>query len=576
MMWMIRSLILAWGLTFGPQAIAAEAPGDWSGTLEIGSQVKLSIVVHIKADESSKLQGTLDSPDQGAFGIPLQDVVATADSLAFLVPAVAGRYEAKWDQARKAWVGQWSQGGPSLPLVLTATAPGRSVPQLPADWSIPSDDAIGNLLATRIADRPGAGIVAGVLEASGRRVIARGPAARTGFGGDTIFEIGSMTKVFTALLLADMAQRGEVGLDDPAEKYLPAGATMPERAGRKITLVDLATHRSGLPRLPENLPMADPDDPYADYTESQLLEFLAQHKLTRDIGSQYEYSTLGMGLLGYLLARKAGTDYESLLKSRITGPLGMKDTAITLTPEQKSRFATGHDAYMRPAKPWHLPVLAGAGALRSTADDLLTFLDAFVRGADTPLARAMKSMFAKLWPSADQRFDTALGWMVAKSPAGDIVMHDGGTGGFRTSMAYDPVKKRGVVVLSNAAAEPSVNDLSVHLLVGSPLAPLRPIPAAPPPPIKRIAISLPAAEMDRVVGRYALPNQMELSVVRNDQGLTAQISGQPRLPIFAEAPLRFFWRAVDAQLRFIANEEGKVTGAVLTQNGADLNATRLP
>jgi CubicO group peptidase (beta-lactamase class C family) len=460
--------------------------------------------------------------------------------------------------------------------VLTAAPPPPAPAPLPANWAIPTDEQIGKLLADRIADRRGGGMVAGIVESGARRVTARGAAGGRAFNGDTIFEIGSMSKVFTALMLADMVERGEVALDDPAEKYLPAGARMPQRAGRQITLADLATHRSGLPRLPDNLPMFDPDDPYADYAEAQLLDFLARHELGRDIGSQYEYSNLGMGLLGYLLARRAGTDYETLLKSRITGPLGMQDTTITLSEAQKSRFAAGHDMFMRPAKPWTLPTLAGAGAIRSTANDLLIFIDAFIGSRTTSLSPAMKAMVAKRWPSADARFDTGLGWQVAKSPAGEIVMHDGGTGGFRSSMAFDPAKKRGVVVLANSAAEPAVNDLAIHLLVGTPIAPLRPVPAAPPPAAKRVAISLPAAELARVAGRYALPNGMEIAVVHQGDGLTAQLSGQPPFPIFAEAPLRFFWRVVDAQLRFVADDQGKVTGAVLTQAGLELTANRLP
>src|SRR5690606_17265741 len=185
-----------------------------------------------------------------------------------------------------------------------------------------------------------------------------------------------ISKVFTALLLADMASKGEVSLDDPAEKFLPEGATIPERGGKKITLAHLSTHTSGLPRLADNMPFADPEDPYADYTEAMMLAFLAQYELTRDIGEQWEYSNLGVGLLGYLLGRAAGSDYETLLRERITGPLGMTDTAITLSAEQEARFAPGLDIYMQPARPWHLNVLAGAGGIRSTANDMLEFASA--------------------------------------------------------------------------------------------------------------------------------------------------------------------------------------------------------
>src|SRR5208283_4407870 len=116
--------------------------------------------------------------------------------------------------------------------------------------------------------------------------------------GDTVFEIGSITKVFTALLLADMAQRGEVALTDPVSKYLPKGVKMPGRNGHAIMLQDLATHTSGLPRLPSNMKPKDFMNPYADYTPELLYQFLSSYELPRDPGSKWEYSNLGAGLLG--------------------------------------------------------------------------------------------------------------------------------------------------------------------------------------------------------------------------------------------------------------------------------------
>ena len=186
-------------------------------------------------------------------------------------------------------------------------------------------------------------MVLGVLEPAGTRIVARGPAGAPAFDAGTVFEIGSMTKVFTALLLADMALKGEIALDDPVEKYLPDGATMPVRNGKAITLRHLTMQNSGLPRLPDNMPYADPEDPYADYTEQNLLDFLAGYELPRDPGAEYEYSNLGVGLLGHVLARAAGKDYETLLRERILDPLGMDDTAIALSPAMQARFATPHD-----------------------------------------------------------------------------------------------------------------------------------------------------------------------------------------------------------------------------------------
>jgi serine-type D-Ala-D-Ala carboxypeptidase/endopeptidase len=184
---------------------------------------------------------------------------------------------------------------------------GFALSQSSGQTALPSDQDIRKTLIDRIdRQHQSVGIVVGVIGPEGRRVVAYGQLEKgdpRALSGDTVFEIGSATKVFTALLLTDMVERGEVALDDPVAKYLPAGVQMPERNGRSITLVDLATHTSGLPRLPTNLAPKDPGNPYADYSVDELHEFLADYQLTRDIGSQYEYSNLGGGLLGYVLAR---------------------------------------------------------------------------------------------------------------------------------------------------------------------------------------------------------------------------------------------------------------------------------
>src|ERR1700682_2429983 len=192
--------------------------------------------------------------------------------------------------------------------------------QSPANTSVPSDAEIRKILVERIdIQRQSVGLVVGVIEPTGRRVVTYGSLAKGDsrqLNGDTIFEIGSITKVFTSLLLADAVERHEVALTDPIAKYLPPQVKVPERGGRTITLQDLSTHTSALPRQPANFNPKDPSNPYADYSGDQLSHFLASLQLTRDIGSQYEYSNLGGGLLGHVLTRRAGMDYETLVRSR--------------------------------------------------------------------------------------------------------------------------------------------------------------------------------------------------------------------------------------------------------------------
>src|SRR5271155_336858 len=305
-----------------------------------------------------------------------------------------------------------------------------AVAQSSTSSPIPTDSEIRQILVDRIdKDRQSVGIVIGVIEPAGRRVVAYGSLEKGDkrpLDGDTIFEIGSETKVFTSLLLADMVQRGEVALGDPVAKYLPPGTKMPERNGRSITLVDLATHTSGLPRLPTNLSPKDPANPYADYSVEQLYQFLSSYQLTRDIGSQYEYSNLGGGLLGHLLALRAGTTYEALVESRICKPLAMKSTAITLTPEMKARLAPGHDAQLETVPNWDLPTLAGAGALRSDADDMLTFIAANLGYVKSPLAPAMAAMLNTRRPTGTAGLEIGLGWHIITKGDKQIIWHNGG------------------------------------------------------------------------------------------------------------------------------------------------------
>jgi CubicO group peptidase (beta-lactamase class C family) len=366
-----------------------------------------------------------------------------------------------------AGLGLWLASTGSVAAQESANAP--ATPQ----WSIPSDSEIRQILVDRIdARHQSIGIVVGAIDATGRRVVSYGQLDEGDprpLNGDTVFEIGSITKIFTSLLLADMTVRGELKLDDPVGKYLPATVTMPERGGQQITLIDLATHRSGLPRLPDNFFPKDPANPYADYTVDQLYAFLNAYRLTRDIGARHQYSNLGGGLLGHVLAERAGMDYEALVRERITKPLGMKDTAIALSPELRARLAVGHDGRMRPAKNWDIPTLAGAVALRSTANDLLRFLAAELGFVDTKLKSAMQAQLAVRRPGAAASTQIALGWYLSEIQSHAVIRHNGITGGYRSFIAFDPLARAGVVVLSNAYTRIGPDDIGRHVLTGAPL-----------------------------------------------------------------------------------------------------------
>ena len=447
-----------------------------------------------------------------------------------------------------------------------------------------STDEIREILVRRVDQQKQAvGIVVGVIEPNGRPVVAYGKLARDDartLDGDAIFEIGSVSKVFTSLVLADMVHCKELTLDDPAAKYLPENVTMPERSGKSITLLDLSTHSSGLPRLPSNLKPKDPRNPYADYSVDDLYEFLSGYTLPRDPGAEFEYSNLGGGLLGHVLARRAGTDYESLIRSRITRPLGMLDTGITLSSSMKHRMATGHNSMLAPVANWDLPTLAGAGALRSSANDMLTFLEAFLGYKESPLAPAMKAMFEVRRPVA--KIGIGLGWTISSAHDREIAGHDGGTGGFRSWVGCDPRERIGVVVLSNASTSIGVFDIGIHLV--DPKWPL----ANPEPPKQHTEIHIDPKLLDNYTGRYQVTPNLILEITCDGDRLFGQafvqfphnqlgdLTGGPRFELFAEGEKNVFAQVADHQITFETGVDGRATGLILHKAGRDMPATRLP
>jgi D-alanyl-D-alanine-carboxypeptidase/D-alanyl-D-alanine-endopeptidase len=439
-----------------------------------------------------------------------------------------------------------------------------------AQSSLPSDAEIRKILMDRVdTHQQSVGVVVGVIDPAGSRVISYGRLEKNDprpLNGDTVFEIGSVTKVFTSLVLADMVQHGEVSLTDPISKFLPPGTKTPERGGRSITLVDLATQSSGLPRMPNNFAPKDPANPYADYSVEQLYQFLATVELTRDIGSKYEYSNVGVGLLGHLLSRRAGTDYESLVRSRICAPLGMKSTGITLSPDLKARLAAGHDAAMKTVANWDLPIFSGAGALRSTANDMLSFLAANLGYTTTPLAPAMAAMLKTRRPTGIDKLEIGLGWHILVRDDREIVWHNGGTGGYRSFVGYDQKHRTGVVALANASTTQGVDDIGRHLLDPSlPLATFQ---------IQK-QVTLETKIYERYVGTYQFAPGIFLTATRDGDHLFMQLTGQDKYEIFPKTDHDFFYKVVEAGITFETDPQGKATALVLHQNGRDQRAKRI-
>jgi CubicO group peptidase (beta-lactamase class C family) len=327
---------------------------------------------------------------------------------------------------------------------------------------------IAAAIKARVDAKKSIGMVVATIEPDGSHSMAAhgspGPGAPR-LDGNSVFEIGSITKVFTAILLADMADRGEVKLDDPVANYLPPGTRVPERGGRRITLLDLTTQSSGLPRMPDNLRPRDPSNPYADYTAEQMFEFLGRYELTRDVGATYEYSNLGVGLLGQALSRRAGKSYEALIKERLLDPLEMEHTGITLTPFMRAHLARGHNAQGDVTSNWDIPAFAGAGALRSTMNDLLRFARANLAPTGGRLQRVIQATHVRRLSTGRAEMSVAMGWHIRHANGVDVVWHNGGTGGYRTWMGFDKSRKVAAIVLTNST--PSNDDLGFELVHGS-------------------------------------------------------------------------------------------------------------
>ncbi len=435
--------------------------------------------------------------------------------------------------------------------------------------SVPDDAEIRELLVNRIDEQKrSVGIVIGVVEGGQRRVVSYGRLATDDsreVDGDTVFEIGSITKVFTAILLADLAGEGAVELETPVRRLLGPDVTVPTRNGAEITLLHLTTHSSGLPRMPNNFRPADAGNPYADYTVAQLYEFLSSHELERDIGAEVEYSNLATGLLGHALAVSQETDYETLVSERLLEPLAMADTSVTLSPSQQERLAIGHSVQLRPVANWDLPTLAGAGALRSTVSDMLTFVEANLGLRESPLQAAMAATHAPRRSFPGPNMQIGLGWVIRGGHGRELHWHNGGTGGYRSFLGFDLESKTGIVVLSNSTD--SVDDLGFHLLDSRyPLV---------IPPAMRTTVEVDPAVFDDYVGRYQLMENVVFTVTREGDGLFVHITGQPRFQVFPESEAKYFYRVVDAQITFGRADDGSVDHLVLHQGGRDQRAERM-
>jgi CubicO group peptidase (beta-lactamase class C family) len=411
------------------------------------------------------------------------------------------------------------------------------------------------------------GCVVGIVDGNDKQVRGYG-SIHHGKGdkpnGDTIYEIGSVSKAFTGILLADMAARGEVKLDALLQDLLPRGVKLQLYRDKPIRLVDVASQTSGLPRLPDNLAPKDPADPYADYTSERMFDFIGRHELRRAPG-KYEYSNLGMGLLGYVLADKLGKTYEQLLVERVTKPLKMNDTRITLSNDQKKRLAPGYDRALTSAKNWNLSVLAGAGGIRSTAHDLMKLVEASLSDDKSPVVAAIHEAWKPRYGKPGQ-IGVGLGWHIARD--GVTRFHGGQTGGYTADVFIFLPKKLGVVVVCNTSTE-KTGELAEKIIQSQ-------LGMSPPPIAIRKTVNVAPDVLKSYEGVYALSLVFAITITVEDGKLMAQATNQPKFQVFPESETKFYYKVVDAQIEFEKGADGKVEKLVLHQNGRSLPGLKLP
>ncbi len=291
------------------------------------------------------------------------------------------------------------------------------------------------------------GLVIGITDAKGPRF--------TSFGGvdeNSLFEIASITKVFTGLLLQKFCEESLVQLSDPIQMHLPKEVRAPTWQGRQITLEHLATHTSGLPRMPTNFAPKDPKNPYNDYDSQKLYSFLSSYKLTRPPGAAYEYSNLGYGLLAMILRHKTGKLYDELIKERIAGPLGMQSTAVALSAEQKQKLSPPFNAALKPTSNWDFKALAGCGSIKSTAADMLRFANANLDPTN-PFFKSLSETH-----KVRQLSQMGLGWHHNE----ESVWHNGETGGYHSYLGISTQNQKAVIVLTNT--QKSIDDIGITIL----------------------------------------------------------------------------------------------------------------
>lgn len=410
-----------------------------------------------------------------------------------------------------------------------------------------------------LGDRTGACFAVAVIEQTvSRAYVCADPKSLERISPDTAFEIGSVTKTMTSALLADLILQGKASLEDPIANYLPEGTVVPSFEGKPILIKHLVTHTSGLPVVPDFGTALNMDNPYARVDEASLLKTLASTKLSRAPGSQFEYSNYAMMLLTSIVANRAGSDFETLLRDRLFTPVGMGNSYINKKPDAV-KPAQGHTPNTRETSAWTFKTnAAGVGGVRSTLDDMVNYLQAQLGKTESAISPALKLTQQEIQTQANNKM--AMNWMLAPLDAHKVHLHEGGTGGFSTFVAFDLETKRGVVILSDTALTSvgGLGSLGNHLLDSRlPLGKVRKVATPDPELLKAIA------------GNYDLMPGMKMALTEKDGKLFTQASGQAKYEMGYDSAGDFYPLEFDATIR-VQNKPDGSYALLFLQSGAAL------
>jgi len=396
------------------------------------------------------------------------------------------------------------------------------------------------------------GIIAGLIDSNGIKIVSAGffsASDRREIDADTIFEIGSISKIFSALVLMNLVDNGMIELDASIGDYLPQSRSRGLHAARNITLLELAIHASGLPRMPPSFKPASHENPFAGYTLDDLYEDLSRVSGRRD--QRRQYSNFGYVVLTHILELATGLPYEVLLDKHVTSRLGLRSTATV--PQSMMRLAPGHNAALDIAPAWNFGLFTGAGGLYSNVNDLMLLVRTILLPDVKEASKSGSGRSMAILGAAARRC-----WMYSSREEDGIAWQSGLTGGYSSFIGVEPKRGTGLVILANTAFRAGLDNLGQHLL--NPDVPLI-VPKA------RSEVAVEEETLCSFKGEYGTGSGRHLRITLSGGRLFAELDHHPPYALFAEATFQFFFKSLDTEMTFHVDDGGYCYGATVHEDG---------